>query len=180
MKKIILSLVMLVSLFVAQGVSAATLNPNAVLEAVGDSWVVQHGAPLYGDTADTLTGTQFTTTDSFSTNGTFAVKFSTFELLNIANFVTYKLYTAANALVATGTVFASPFNGASLLVQNLVAGSYKLITTGNVANATGIWSFHTQAQALATPVPAAVWLFGSAMGLLGVFRRKAVANGLAA
>jgi hypothetical protein len=66
------------------------------------------------------------------------------------------------------------FNGTSLTISNGVCSltQAQCSTTGGY-NSGITWNLSTTIQAQ-VPVPAAVWLFGSALGLLGVARRKAI------
>lgn len=64
--------------------------------------------------------------------------------------------------------------GAELLNVLLQAGTYSLAVGGATAGLTG--TFAVQADVSAVPVPAAVWLFGTAlMGMVGLGRRKQAA-----
>jgi len=66
------------------------------------------------------------------------------------------------SIAALNGMNTSSFNGTTLVVSNETATSgYR-------------YTFSTVAQVV--PVPAAVWLFGSAIGLLGVARRKSLAS----
>ena len=62
---------------------------------------------------------------------------------------------------------------ASYLFPNLAAGNYSLWIGGNGPDASPVGSQTYVANISAVPVPAAVWLFGSAlMGFLGLQKRK--------
>lgn len=87
---------------------------------------------------------------------------------------------ANNPLGTTGLIFQNsastitPGGFASLLFTNLAAGDYTLFVGGNYSGGTGAPGKYTvNLTASPVPIPAAVWLFGSAMaGLIGFGRRN--------
>jgi hypothetical protein len=62
---------------------------------------------------------------------------------------------------------ASSYSGLSL--SNLGGGNWRL------SNSTGTSGYDFNFNVAVVPVPAAVWLFGSALGLMGVMRRRTAA-----
>ena len=96
---------------------------------------------------------------------------------NFANDSTYTP-TATGATVAIGgdDVVSGPpqtlaNSYSNLMLKNLDGGNWSL---SNVVPLTSGYTFTFNVPAV-VPVPAAVWLFGSAIGLMGVMRRRVVA-----
>ena len=86
---------------------------------------------------------------------------------------------ANNPLGTTGLIFqdsastTTPGGFASLLFTNLAAGNYTLFVGGNFSGGAGAAGKYTvNLTASPVPVPAAVWLFGSAMACLIGFSRR--------
>jgi hypothetical protein len=90
----------------------------------------------------------------------------------------------ANANI--GTIFGGTISGNTLanVWQNLTASGVApggtafariVLITGDFAGPGGGAPRFDDASFSVVPVPAAVWLFGSALGLLGIARRKAIA-----
>jgi hypothetical protein len=82
-----------------------------------------------------------------------------FQYLNLASGLdTLYLYTTTFAIANTGTVPFTAFKGGLFANLNLSTNQLEI------------------GPAAVVPVPAAVWLFGSALGLLGVSRRRSAAT----
>lgn len=62
------------------------------------------------------------------------------------------------------------------LLIHLAAGDYSLAVGGGDANGTNVGTFAVTAQVSHVPIPAAVWLFGSALAGVSVFGRRAKAH----
>lgn len=75
---------------------------------------------------------------------------------------------------AVGNTVAQAGEGDSFVTSMLQAGDYKVSITGlSQAVKGGIYSARIGAQTLAAPIPAAAWLFGSALiAMFGVAKRR--------
>ena len=89
--------------------------------------------------------------------------------------------TNTSGLLTLGTV-----NGGNLGTLTLTAGTYYLrlfgILPGNINAGHGLTGINSSLTVAATPIPAALPLFGTALGLMGFFgwRRKSTAAAVAA
>lgn len=86
---------------------------------------------------------------------------------------------ANNPLGTTGLIFknsastTTPGGSATFLFTNLTAGDYTLFVGGNFSGGTGAAGKYTVSlTASPVPVPAAVWLFGSALAGMGAIGRR--------
>lgn len=86
---------------------------------------------------------------------------------------------ANNPLGTTGLVFqnsastTTPGGSATFLFTNLAAGDYTLFVGGNYSGGSGSPGKYTVSlTASPVPVPAAIWLFGSALAGLGITGRR--------
>jgi len=163
MKKIMAVFVVALGMLMAQGVSAATLT-----------WVGEPaGATIDANNSDVI-GAHYWFTGSvtgvnhdwtFNVTPTSEVTSEFFVYIRNGSFVSAMLDSTA---ISTGVAVL------------LTAGTHTLHMLGITAN-NGTHEEITISAVNAVPVPGAVWLLGSAlMGLVGVSRRKASANGLAA
>lgn len=148
--------------------AGSAMSATMTLNAVGD----------YADTFHTgvASGT-FTIVDKIDLNVNASLLVNSTELKNITNFISYQLYSdsSLSTLVAVYDFFITATSGsgntsfAEFSTGVLAAGDYFLKVVGN---SVGQGQFHTQVTA--TPVPAAIWLFGSALAGLVSFSRRQV------
>jgi hypothetical protein len=168
MKKILMVILFGMVAFFAQGSIAATLDLSAISSTNSNTLVV--GA----DNAGSVSGVSFLNLGGFiDTWGITSTPSSAISAVTVENreeninITGVTLKDSLNAIVAfasespTGTwnLFATLLAGANYIVE--ISGS--ALTTGQTYTLT----------VNAVPVPAAIWLFGSAlMGLIGFSRRK--------
>jgi len=83
----------------------------------------------------------------------------------------FQAFDESGLLLESGSI-----NGAYLDLFNLTSSGIKTIQFNNNTGGTDSWWFGVRSlQAQVVPVPAAVWLFGSALAGLGWFRRRQTA-----
>lgn len=159
MKKIMFALVLFMSLLAVQEVSAANLTWVTTPAAVGTDVVTLDVNPDPNIlTADyNFNSTTGSKTHTWVFNVTPASTVSTYFSILIGNVVAGSTFLDGN-LITSGTSLLLSSGNHTLIISmsGLKSGSHEQITIE-----------------AAVPVPAAIWLFGSALvGLVGVSRRK--------
>ncbi len=93
------------------------------------------------------------------------------ENTGIQEFTSFGLY-ADNALITQGTVDNGPLASGSLVVADLLPGTYELRVSGILDGVTA-GRFDISADAVATPIPTATWFFAPAIAtVFGLRKRK--------
>jgi hypothetical protein len=168
MKKILFSLMLLMTLMSAQAVSAATLKWTSLAS----------GAVNTNDNASTITASYGFGTSSGSF--THDYNFSATPASNVTGLVIELLHENFTISSITLDNIAMTFNSA---LQRWV-GTGKFVTNHalHIAGSTStsaqqyLLNISTNDATSPVPVPAAIWLFGSALiGLTGLLRRKTAA-----
>ena len=177
MKKYILSICALLAF--SASVSAITVDFNSAAGSP-DGYVDQaitfnvtgssfFGTSPNGSTAITMTGTDSFTTASFASASSVSVDLGDYN--QDADTVFLSIFDSANNLISTLTQdLAASFVG--LVTLSLTGSNISYATFGTIGGLGGIYADNFTVSAV--PVPAAAWLFGSALlGFFGFSRKKA-------
>ncbi|GAB6141885.1 hypothetical protein JCM14076_26140 [Methylosoma difficile] len=151
---------------------AATLSLSAI--TAGATVSAANANDIVGGGAITSANTSFTYKWSLVLSSTVDVLLTTTNT-PFTNLLTSPVYTFA-LKDSTGTTTINSLTGAiggQFTVASLAAGTYEIWISGKTKLSGGVNSSFSVFNTSPVPVPAAVWLFGSAfMGLVGVSRRK--------
>ncbi len=174
MKNIFLGLAFLASSGFAGSAMSSTVPITSPLFAGDDTLAAHSGLPNH-----------FSVTDKVILGEKEILSVTTFEESGVIHFTGYSLYSdsSLHTLVASfvaqmGTLITDPLHPSNTTAwavgstgtTGLASGNYYLKISGDATNG---GRFHSQYATSAVPVPAAIWLFGSALvGLVSVSRRK--------
>lgn len=173
MKKIISASIFGLGLLASQNSTAAT---SPVLTQTGFTASNSISAGWFGDTNNDANLFEYFRFSKAVSNVTHEYNFMIDSAVNLTSEVTLTLKN----LVTVANVFIDDKKIDPVVAQNgryystfgLLAGSHKLILEGIKAAKGGHYDITLKATTAATPVPAAVWLFGSGLAGLVASRRQ--------
>ncbi len=168
MKKIILNFLLVLMMSVSYQAVSATLFFTPTDLGGDDDFAIEGSGSLAGDSGQVVQGQ--------------AVGFSNWELeLSEERLVTFEFSDPTGLVSFTNNIFGTSGEGrgfsaapnSNLFTLLLKAGSYMINVNGDPEDAVYFANISIVGDIVNTPIPAAAWLFGSAIiGFIGVTRRK--------